>query len=73
MFHNFILWYHGSDDIVRRVAELNVDGIPLQYEFSRTPDQIREIVRSRTDIPVNTDDRPSLEFRVAMNLIRDLD
>jgi len=64
---------HGSDDIVRRVAELNVDGIPLQYEFSRTPDQIREIVRSRTDIPVNTDDRPSLEFRVAMNLIRDLD
>jgi spermidine synthase len=59
----------GSDEIMKRTAALNISNIPLNYVRSRGPDEIREIVRSRDDIPLNTDDRPLIEFHAAVNLL----
>lgn len=55
-------------DIRSRVSELNSQGWPLGYLLSREPGQIAEIV-GRDDVPINTDDHPILEFRVARNLL----
>lgn len=58
----------GGEEIIRRVTELNSGGRPLGYVLSRDPVQIAEIAR-REDVPLNTDDRPILEFRVAGNFL----
>jgi spermidine synthase len=58
-----------SDEIVERVRWLNRDGFPLDFLLSRDPGQTREIVRENIHMPVNTDDRPILEFRAARNFI----
>ena len=55
------------DAVVARVRELN-GGVPLAFTLSRGPGQVAEIAR-REDVPVNTDDHPVLEFRVARNFI----
>jgi spermidine synthase len=52
-------------DIVARVTGFN-GGVPLDLSLSRSPAQIAEIA-ARPDVPVNTDDHPLLEFRVARN------
>lgn len=52
-------------DIIARITELN-GGVPLDLSLSRSPEQIAQIA-ARPDVPVNTDDRPLLEFRVARN------
>jgi len=59
---------YDHDEIVRRVQALNRSGIVLQPELSREPAQIAELAR-RDDIPINTDDRPLLEFHVVRNII----
>ncbi len=59
----------GGDEIVKRVRGLNTLRVPLPFVLSRTPQEVREIVRNRREIPLNTDDRPLLEFHVARNLI----
>ncbi len=55
-----------TDAITRRVAELS-PGLALDVVLSRSSAQVAELAR-REDVPVNTDDRPILEFRVARNL-----
>ena len=57
------------EDIRRRVAELDGSSPPLDYVLSRDEAQIAEIVQRR-DVPLNTDDRPLLEFRIAERLRR---
>jgi len=57
-----------AEEIRHRVSELNSGGPPLSYVLSRTPEAVREIAL-RSDVPVNTDDRPILEFSVTRNLL----
>ena len=57
------------DEMRRRVAELHGSSLPLDYVLSRDEAQIAEIVQRR-DVPLNTDDHPLLEFRVAGHLLR---
>lgn len=52
-------------DVVARITDFN-GGVPLDLSLSRSPTQIAEIA-ARPDVPVNTDDHPLLEFRVARN------
>jgi spermidine synthase len=58
----------GPDELMRRVDALNTERVPLRYVLSRDSEAIAEIA-GRTDVPVNTDDHPILEFRVARNLL----
>jgi hypothetical protein len=39
----------------------------LVFVLSRIPEQVREIVDTELHIPLNTDDRPILEFHAARN------
>jgi spermidine synthase len=57
----------GPSVIQARVEELNGGRWPLNYRLSRSPDEIAEI-SAQDEVPINTDDRPILEFRVARNL-----
>ncbi len=54
-----------TDAIMRRVAELS-PALTREVVLSRSPAQVADLAR-REDVPVNTDDRPILEFRVARN------
>jgi spermidine synthase len=58
-----------ADRIRERVEGLNKGGMPLPFVLSRTPEQTREILTERRDIPLNTDDRPLIEFHAARNLL----
>lgn len=58
-----------QDEIMARVRRLNNHGYPLDFVISRTPEQVREIM-SRADIPLNTDDRPLLEYAVIKNMLK---
>ena len=55
-------------EIQARVEAFNAGRWPLEYVVSRTPEEVAEIV-ARTDQPLNTDDHPLLEFRLARNLV----
>ncbi len=57
------------DETIKRVAALNKSGIPLEISLSRDPQQVREIVE-RSDVAINTDDLPLLEFNTVNNIIR---
>ncbi len=57
-----------AEEIRSRVSELNSLGRPLRYVLSRGPDEVAEIARME-DVPINTDDHPIIEFRVARNLL----
>jgi spermidine synthase len=56
---------HSPAALGQRVSALN-GGTPLHFLPSRTPEQIREVAGDAR-VPLNTDDRPRLEFRVARN------
>lgn len=58
-----------AEEIHARVAALNRSGEPLDFLLSRDPAQVREIVLAEPDVPINTDDRPLLEFHAARNFI----
>lgn len=58
-----------ADQIKESVKGLNRGGMPLPFVLSKTPEQIRDILAERRDIPLNTDDRPLLEFHAARNLL----
>jgi spermidine synthase len=51
-----------------RVAALNTAAQPLRFSLSRGGDEIRRIAENVT-IPMNTDDHPRLEFRIARNIL----
>jgi len=55
-------------DIAQRIKGLNKSGYDLAPVLSRGPEQIAALVQ-RGDIPINTDDRPILEFRTVRNII----
>ena len=57
------------DEIMGRVKGLNSHGYPLDYQLSRTPVQVQEIA-ARVEVPLNTDDRPRLEYAVIKNMLR---
>jgi spermidine synthase len=56
---------HATDEVLAR-ARTAVGTAAVDLKLSRTPDQIREIA-ARPDVPLNTDDRPRLEFAIARN------
>jgi spermidine synthase len=56
---------HAPEELASRVTRLN--GAPIHVMLSRAPEQIQAI-RADAAVPLNTDDRPRLEFRVARNL-----
>lgn len=58
-----------KEEIMDRIEALNTTGEFLPYVLSKSPEEVREITVSRTDIPYNTDDRPILEFHAARNLL----
>lgn len=57
-----------KDEIIKRVKILNNSEFDLKPVLSREPWQVEEIVR-KTDILINTDDRPLLEFNTVRNII----
>lgn len=57
------------EEIIKRTQYLNKYDNPLPFEISRGPEQIKEIIRTRDDIPLNTDDKPYIEFHAARNLL----
>lgn len=57
------------EEISARVSRLNTHGYPLDFQVSRTPEQVREIAVA-SDVPVNTDDRPLLEYAVVDTMLR---
>lgn len=56
-----------AEEILKKVQRLSMSGFPVNCTLIGTPEQAAEIVR-RPDIPVNSDDRPLLEFH-AVNTI----
>lgn len=58
-----------TDEIIERVHILNTSNFPLVFILSKSPLQIREFLLNSSQIPLNTDDRPLLEFRAAKNLL----
>jgi spermidine synthase len=57
------------EEIVERTLRLNRMERPLRFVLSREPKQIRDIIKTRDDIPLNTDDKPSIEFHAARNIL----
>jgi spermidine synthase len=64
---------HSGEEIVKRVHELNKSGFSLPFFLSTDPEQIQGLIKKYPDIPINTDDRPLLEFHVATNLLNGQD
>jgi spermidine synthase len=60
---------YSAEEIAERARSLNTFDTPLNFVLSRGPGQIRDIIRDNPDIPMNTDDRPILEFHVADNFL----
>lgn len=56
------------DEIRRRVAAMNRRGVRLDYSLSRDEAGVRADL-AREPGPLNTDDRPILEYRVVRNLL----
>lgn len=57
-----------EEEIRARVDALNKGRWPLEYTLSRTPAEVAPLA-ARDDVPLNTDDHPRLEFRMARNLL----
>lgn len=58
-----------ADKILERVHTLNTGKFPLIFVLSKNPLQIKEFLLNNSNIPLNTDDRPLLEFHAAKNLL----
>ncbi len=58
-----------ADEIVERVYSLNTSSFPLVFILSKNPLEIRDFLLNSSHIPLNTDDRPLLEFHAAKNLL----
>ena len=57
-----------ADEIIAKVEDLNILGYPIECTLSRKPDQIQDILMT-SPLPLNTDDFPTIEFRVANNIL----
>lgn len=55
-------------EVRARVEALNRGRWPLEYTLSRTPEEVAALA-AQEDVPLNTDDHPRLEFRMARNLL----
>lgn len=60
---------YDAAEIRSRVAALNKSGGKLDFVISRNPGQVRKILRTEEDVPLNTDDKPFLEYHAARNFI----
>jgi spermidine synthase len=58
-----------ASEIEERTQRLNRSGQELKFVLSRVPEQVRQIIGSEKNIPLNTDDKPFLEFHAARNFI----
>lgn len=58
-----------AKEIKERVTILNRSNEPLDFMLSREPGQVKEIMRAEKNVPLNTDDKPFLEFHAARNFI----
>jgi spermidine synthase len=58
-----------ADEIAERARAMNASGLTLDFKLSKTPGEVREIIRMNPDIPLNTDDLPLLEFRMVRNIL----
>jgi spermidine synthase len=58
-----------AQEIIKRVNQLNTSGLALPYALPTNPEQMQEAALRQQNVPVNTDDRPLLEFHVVMNLL----
>lgn len=56
------------DEIMARVTGLNSNHYLLEYHLSKTPAEVKEIA-ALADVPMNTDDRPLLEYAVINNML----
>jgi spermidine synthase len=61
---------YDPQEIMSRVDMLNRTGFPLTFALLKGPEQVQDVVRDASAIPLNTDDRPLLEFHAARNLLR---
>lgn len=57
-----------SDEIMQRVARMSAGRIQHGYTLSKSTQQLLDIAQIK-DVPVNTDDKPLLEFAAANNFI----
>jgi spermidine synthase len=60
---------YGVREIIQRVNKLNTSGLALPYALSTNPMQLGQAFQRRQDVPLNTDDRPLLEFHAARNVL----
>lgn len=58
----------GPEEIRARVAELGRGGPPLEFVLSRGPEALRAVAADPA-VPLNEDDHPRLEYRVARNIL----
>lgn len=56
------------EQIAERVSRMNRTGHRLRYVLFTGPDHVGRIA-AKPDLPVNTDDRPILEFKVVKNML----
>jgi len=64
---------YSAQEVIKRVNQLNTSGPALPYSLPTNPEQMREAALRQQNVPVNTDDRPILEFHVVMNVLTGLD
>jgi spermidine synthase len=57
------------EEILGRVTRINKSGFPLLFVLSKSPGQIRQFIANSPSVPLNTDDKPLLEFHAAKNLL----
>ncbi len=60
---------YSPEETIDRVYALNKSNFPLTFVLLKSYEQINEILREDQNIPLNTDDRPLLEFHASRNLL----
>jgi spermidine synthase len=60
-------FHFGPQEISERVQQINTTSHPLNCSLMMTPEEVHDIGHME-NVPVNTDDRPLLEFRVVENI-----
>lgn len=57
------------EKLAEKVQSVDKSGVKLDFVLAADPSQVRQIIRDNPDIPLNTDDRPLLEFHAARNFL----
>jgi spermidine synthase len=61
-------FFFSLEEIEENVEEIDSTGYNIRYQLFFTPEDVRGIVNME-DVPVNSDDRPLLEFCIVNNII----